>query len=111
LPASDTKCRQETESLFAKAFKSLLQQNRPTTNIHNVEEIAPNRLALRLLFQPKMHSGLVAVSDGGCHASGFVFAVNCDRRDFCVGDTCIRWERPDSERSKHDRIYAPGNRD
>src|SRR5450759_3443487 len=27
--ASDTKCRQKTESLFAKAFKSLLQQNRP----------------------------------------------------------------------------------
>src|SRR5450759_1530280 len=28
LLASDTKCRQKTESLFAKAFKSLLQQNR-----------------------------------------------------------------------------------
>jgi hypothetical protein len=28
LLASDTNCRQETESLFAKAFKSLLQQNR-----------------------------------------------------------------------------------
>src|ERR1019366_3039439 len=29
LLASDTKCRQKTESLFAKAFKSLLQQNLP----------------------------------------------------------------------------------
>src|ERR1019366_6318817 len=28
-PASDAKCRQKTESLFAKAFKSLLQQNLP----------------------------------------------------------------------------------
>src|SRR5271169_3953881 len=28
-PASDTNCRQKTESLFAKAFKSLLQQNLP----------------------------------------------------------------------------------
>jgi hypothetical protein len=28
-PASDIKCRQKTESLFAKAFKSLLQQNLP----------------------------------------------------------------------------------
>src|ERR1019366_759095 len=30
LLASDTKCRQKTESLFAKAFKSLLQQNLPS---------------------------------------------------------------------------------
>src|ERR1017187_9916733 len=31
--ASDAKCRQKTESLFAKAFKSLLQQNLPTADI------------------------------------------------------------------------------
>jgi hypothetical protein len=33
LLASDTKCRQKTESLFAKAFKSLLQQNLPKAAI------------------------------------------------------------------------------
>src|SRR5674476_876560 len=32
-PASDAKCRQKTESLFANAFKSLLQQNRPGGDI------------------------------------------------------------------------------
>src|SRR5512141_1328114 len=32
-PVSDAKCRQKTESLFAKAFKSLLQQNRHLADI------------------------------------------------------------------------------
>src|ERR1017187_8860109 len=32
-PASDAKCRQKTESLFANAFKSLLQQNLPLATI------------------------------------------------------------------------------
>src|SRR5665213_254077 len=32
-PASDAKCRQKTESLFANAFKSLLQQNRHIASI------------------------------------------------------------------------------
>src|ERR1035438_8462961 len=32
-PVSDEKCRQKTESLFAKIFKSLLQQNLPQVDI------------------------------------------------------------------------------
>src|SRR5450759_5418159 len=32
-PISDAKCRQKTGSLFANAFKSLLQQNLPTADI------------------------------------------------------------------------------
>jgi hypothetical protein len=35
LLASDTNCCQKTESLFAKAFKSLLQQNLPIADSRN----------------------------------------------------------------------------
>ncbi|HZM11094.1 MAG TPA: hypothetical protein VFC15_12875, partial [Candidatus Limnocylindrales bacterium] len=40
-PVSDAKYRQKTESVFAKTFKSLLQQNRHIADIRGIATFCP----------------------------------------------------------------------
>src|SRR5215204_6347522 len=53
-PSPTKKCRQKTESLFAKAFKSLLQQNLPVASFFRA---APNTAPL-FVHSPASESGV-----------------------------------------------------